>query len=116
MTTYNYRGAPVSACRLAGVCDDGLHFVGPSRRPGQPCQDCGRKVPVRVISFHSTGLRYTVCAGCEPSYVHLSRPVGDGPFRPHPHRPTGDGIVTVPGGCRDCGLTSSAGRHVAQAQ
>ncbi len=61
-------------CGLHNICDDDKHFVGPRRKVGRPCEDCGRTLPVRVIFFRATGLRMTVCAACERPYVHLSTP------------------------------------------
>lgn len=47
------------------------------RKVGRPCQDCGWRKPVRVITFWATGFRYRVCADCEKCY----RPVICWPVR-----------------------------------
>lgn len=72
--TTNYAGRKVRPCGRHGVCDDDTHFVGPRRKVGRPCEDCGWNLPVRVIVWRNSGGRYTVCAECEKPYVHLSTP------------------------------------------
>jgi hypothetical protein len=71
----DYRGRKVVPCPL-GTCDDGFHYVGPRRKVGPPCEDCGQTLPVRVIIWKASGGRYTVCAKCETAYVHASIPAG----------------------------------------
>lgn len=41
-----------------------------ARRANGACQDCGRTLPVRRVTFWMTGMPYRVCAECERPYRH----------------------------------------------
>ena len=71
----DYRGRKVVPCSL-GTCDDGIHYVGPRRKTGLPCDDCGRKIPTRAIIWKVTGGWCRLCAQCERAYAHDSIPAG----------------------------------------